>query len=472
MTFFASSLSTLLSFPITILIGRYLGAGDLGLYRMTNTLLGIIVMFVALGIPAAVTRYIAYYREEEDKKHLIYSAAIILSLISGGMLATLMYINASSIAGIFGMEPLSPLMRIVAFAIPFSLLNGVILGYLNGLRQMKRVAVITIIQSSVMLLVTTTLTLFYGIEGAVIGLAVTPVLIFLLLFFMQKDHSITVKAFSDNARTLISFGSRTFLSNAINLVNYKADILMIGFFLAETDVGVYSIAVMFGQFLWIFPQSIQKITYPLLTEYHSRDQHEQMIGIIDISMKYSCLFLLISSTALFILGPWFTKLIFGPQFLDCIPALNVLLIGIVIYGVTKSIGAIFASIGKVELVYRIPLYSAGLNIILNALLIPEYGILGGAIATSISLITSTALMLYYLKKILDIRPDIDWFSRVMAFTGLVFFVYILMIGLIDPLYPGVGLLLVEIVVFVKYFSNYEHIKLLIKTLKLNKKGSS
>ncbi len=429
-------------------------------------------MFIALGIPAAVTRYIAYYREDEDRKHLIYSAAIISSLVSGGVLAFLVYINAGSIAGIFSMEPLSPLLRIVAFAIPFSLLNGVILGYLNGLRQMKKVAMLTIIQSFILLLVTTSLALFYGIEGAVIGLTVTPVMIFLLLLFVQKDHIITTRAFSDNARTLISFGSRTFLSNAINLVNYKADILMIGFFLAEADVGVYSIAVMFGQFLWIFPQSIQKITYPLLTEYHSRDQHEQMAGIIDICMKYSCLFLLFSSTALFILGPWFTEFLFGPQFLDCIPALNVLLIGIVIFGVTKSIGSVFASIGKVELVYRIPLYSAGLNIILNAVLIPEYGILGGAIATTISLITSTALMLYYLKKILDIKPDIFWFARVLVFTGLIVCIYIIMAGILGPLYPGLGILLVETVVFVRYFSNYEHIKLVLETLKLNKKTSS
>ena len=55
-TFFASAITLPLGFVITILLGRYLGAGDLGLYRMTSTIYGIAMLFAAVGIPAAMMK--------------------------------------------------------------------------------------------------------------------------------------------------------------------------------------------------------------------------------------------------------------------------------------------------------------------------------------------------------------------------------------------------------------------------------
>jgi O-antigen/teichoic acid export membrane protein len=53
-TFLASVVTLPLGFVITIALGRYLGAGDLGLYRMTSTIYGIAMLFAAIGIPAAM----------------------------------------------------------------------------------------------------------------------------------------------------------------------------------------------------------------------------------------------------------------------------------------------------------------------------------------------------------------------------------------------------------------------------------
>ena len=69
---------------------------------------------------------------------------------------------------------------------------------------------------------------------------------------------------------LLSFGIRTVIGNSVILINYYADTLMIGYFLTEEAVGVYSVAVILSQFLWLIPDSIQKITYPIISEYHGK----------------------------------------------------------------------------------------------------------------------------------------------------------------------------------------------------------
>jgi len=55
-TFLASVITLPLGFVITVALGRYLGAGDLGLYRMTSTIYGIAMLVAALGIPGAMIK--------------------------------------------------------------------------------------------------------------------------------------------------------------------------------------------------------------------------------------------------------------------------------------------------------------------------------------------------------------------------------------------------------------------------------
>ena len=61
-TFLASVVSLSLGFVVTILLGRYLGAGDLGLFRMTSTIYGIAMLVAAIGIPAAMIKYVAEFK--------------------------------------------------------------------------------------------------------------------------------------------------------------------------------------------------------------------------------------------------------------------------------------------------------------------------------------------------------------------------------------------------------------------------
>ena len=66
-TLIASVVTLPLGFVITILLGRYLGAGDLGLYGMTSTIYGIAMLFAAIGIPAAMIKYVAEFKEDRTK---------------------------------------------------------------------------------------------------------------------------------------------------------------------------------------------------------------------------------------------------------------------------------------------------------------------------------------------------------------------------------------------------------------------
>ena len=82
-TFIASAINMFFGFIIIVLLGRYLGSEDLGLYRMTFTIYGIGLLFAGIGISAAMIKYVAEFKNDSNKINSIVSSGVITSLILG-----------------------------------------------------------------------------------------------------------------------------------------------------------------------------------------------------------------------------------------------------------------------------------------------------------------------------------------------------------------------------------------------------
>ena len=96
-TFLASVITLPLGFIITIVLGRYLGADGLGLYRITSTVYGIAMLIAAFGIPAAMIKYVAEFKDDKAKLNQIVSSGVITSLFLGIGFAALFYFASNAI---------------------------------------------------------------------------------------------------------------------------------------------------------------------------------------------------------------------------------------------------------------------------------------------------------------------------------------------------------------------------------------
>ena len=110
-TFLASVVTLPLGFVITVALGRYLGAGDLGLYRMTSTIYGIALLIAAVGIPAAMIKYVAEFKDDRTKLNQIVSSGVITSLFLGIGFIALFYFSSGLFDEIFNMPGLSGLIN-------------------------------------------------------------------------------------------------------------------------------------------------------------------------------------------------------------------------------------------------------------------------------------------------------------------------------------------------------------------------
>jgi stage V sporulation protein B len=345
-TFFASMVAMLLTFPISVLLGRSLGVEELGLYRMVSTIFGTWGLFASFGIPSAMIKYVSEYSDETETQERIISSGVSSSLILGFISFFLIFVLSGFFANLFHMPELSPLLKILAFVFPFFVLNEVLLAIIRGFREMTKNAWATITQNVLLLFFTLLLVFKYNLEGVIIAIVISSFLTTFILLHIHKWRNISLPHDLALSKQIFVFGSKNLLSNAINLINYQADILMIGYFLSKYDVGIYSVAVMFGKLIWILPDSIQAVTYPTISELYSRKRYGDINILVNRCMKFSCIFLLLSNSFFVFFGKQFIGFIYGSEFEASYISLIILLVGTVFYGITKSVGSNFCKYRK------------------------------------------------------------------------------------------------------------------------------
>lgn len=191
----------------------------------------------------------------------------------------------------------------------------------------------------------------------------------------------------------IRFGFVPMLTVIMMEINYKADVLMLDYFgIAKAEIGVYSLGVSLAQRVWLIPDALKDI---LLSKLAGGKDSAEVSKISRISFLMTILFIL----GLFLLGKPFVWLVYGDEYSSAYYVILVIslgILGMVFYKMVYSYNVIngykntnFALLGS----------AAFLNVVVNAFLIPSYGILGAAAASTVSyLICGIGFLLFFSHK--------------------------------------------------------------------------
>ena len=436
-------------------MARYLGPDGLGLFSMAFMIIGIVEIIAGFGIGEALVKYVAEYREYERVSSLTSSAFITISVF-GIITSVALFFSSNLFADIFDMPYLSILLKIYAIAFPFSLIYGIILGFLRGLRKMKYFAFLRILDASLALaFILAFLAAGFWVEGAMLGILFEIIVIFVVgMLIMKKFMRFSLSDYQGNTKMLASFGSRIIGANIVGQIYYNIDTLMIGYFLTSTEVGYYAVAISLSRFFWLVPRAIATVAYPAISEYWANGNRQAVNKLVDKSTKYSACVLIFAGMSIVFFAKDIITFLFTPEFLPAVLPLAILITGTVTSGILRSVGGIFASVGKVNLVLKISIIGAVGDIILNMILIPIYGIIGAATATAASQVLNVGITIYFLRKALVIKLDTPWFIKMVMLISLL---AVLFYGLsiLNHYFSATIALFLYTIAIIKYFLTKE-----------------
>jgi O-antigen/teichoic acid export membrane protein len=275
------------------------------------------------------------------------------------------------------------LFMIALFAFPSSFFLTLTSSIFQGLQKFNQLNLIYFAQPFVNLICIT----FFALIGArdifwllisYLFASITTIIIavYSLMPLLKKTGS----NFPGHIRASINYGYKAHLSNILAFVNYKADIFLVNFFIGPAGTGLYVIAVQLVERLWILSQAVSTVLLPRLSQL-SNDECKRNT-LTPLVSRLVLAITLFGALCLAIVGYPLIIAFFGNDFRDAYIPLLLLLPGIVAGSGARVLANDIAARGRPELNMYTSFIVVTANIIGNIILIPTYGLIGAAIATS------------------------------------------------------------------------------------------
>lgn len=192
---------------------------------------------------------------------------------------------------------------------------------------------------------------------------------------------------------MLSFSLKEHIGLVAQKLNLRLDIILIGIFLNAEMIGYYSIAVLFAESIWYLPDAIGVFLYPDIAS--KKDKVESIKKVARIHrVSFSLLIIIIALMFFFIEYP--ILLLFGKDFLISVEIIKFLLIGVLSLSSAKILTKYFAGVGKPMINSISTTIGAVFNITGLYFLLPIYGVIGAAIATSISYMVIATVLIWIL----------------------------------------------------------------------------
>lgn len=220
--------------------------------------------------------------------------------------------------------------------------------------------------------------------GAYAAASVTATIISGGIIFLRYGAGVVRKFSSAHVIPILSGAWPIAVSALPAAFLFNTDLVMLGWWWPASDVGVYSAAQKVVGILAIFPQLIATSTMPVFSRFASQHDDIKTKSLVESTLRIMFAFSIPLVAGGALLGTSLLMKIFGAEYSSGNVALAILL-GTVFasYPLMILINFAFARNALLKIV-RYPFIAAGINIALNALLVPRYGMIGASLATLVS----------------------------------------------------------------------------------------
>ncbi|MAF51270.1 MAG: hypothetical protein CMH64_04235 [Nanoarchaeota archaeon] len=393
-------ISKIVGYLYRIIVAR-IGAEQYGLLSLGIALLGVFTTISLLGLNQGILRYVSFYKGKEDFQKIkeLLSSAFKLTFSLSLIFAIILFIFSKQISiTFFSNENLSWIIKIIAIALPFNTLREVLINTFKAFQKVKYEVYIKNITENISKVIITLIFIILGVKiiGATIAYTASIILSFILaLYFLEKKvfsiFKTKLSKFSLN-KELFRYSLPLLFGNFIFSLILWTDTLMLGYFLPESEVGIYNAALPTAFLMFTIPYALLALFIPILTELHAQNKTEDFRSVYKTITKWIFLLNIILLGIFYLFSEKILGILFGQEYTIASTSLLILSTGYFIGFLASSIQSVLLVIKRTKLILLNTSIMAIGNILLNILLIPKYGIVGAAIATSSIFIIRTILL--------------------------------------------------------------------------------
>lgn len=407
-----------LAYLVQVFLARWMGKTEYGIYEYVITWSLLLAVPASLGLPRAVVRFINEYRVKQEW-------GLLRGLVLGSWQLTL---GMGLFLGLLGTGLIFGVNHYYHFSYAPVLLIGIWLVPLQGLvllqEDMARGAENIILAYTPTKVVWPILVLIGGFllwhDRHFLGsISMTEVALATLLGAIALQGCLVwFKFHGEIIPTDPIYTPRAWLKVSLPLLLYRAfrellvqtDILMLGSFIGAAAVGIYSPASKTALWVSFVLQAINLVVAPAFAILHTQGDRAELQKVISTVT----IWIFWSSITIGIILIIFAKpllAIFGPEFTEAHWALKILVIGQLVNALSGSVGNLLSMTGYQNQLMLVSGCIAFMNLILNAVAIPLWGIVGAALTTALTLSIWNIWLAIIVIRNLEVNPTVfsTWF---------------------------------------------------------------
>ncbi|MEN8215675.1 MAG: flippase [Pseudomonadota bacterium] len=403
------------SFLISIVLARLAGPSEYGTYVYALSICGILGIPAAFGFGGLLVREISSYQSK--MRWSLMRGLVIFTNIFSLVFSILIFIFAMLIVWFW--EDKWTLQEAVTLSIALALLplNAIkqIWGAtLRGLRHILLSQLFSgVVHNFIFLLLVAIVYVFITQKiNAILAMEMQLIAaffsVFFMWFFLNKSYPKSIKSTTSIFETKhwIKNAVPFLLINGMQILYIQTDILMIGMIKGMNDVGLYHIATRGAMIIAIISVAVNIPLAPTIAHLFSQGEFTRLQKIVTLVTRATVLSTLPLVLILLIFGQTLIVFIFGDKFIGAWEAFAILVSAQFIYLLMGPRETLLSMTAYVNYTVIGLMITTILNILLNYVLIPIWGITGAAIATAISGIIGNLFLVYWAVYLSKINPTI------------------------------------------------------------------
>lgn len=402
---------------VTAIVARTFNLNEFGILSFSRSLVAIFSSFIGLGSRKIIIRQIVQEKDEDIHKKTFQSGVLVY-------LATALF--AYVILIIFGLInnfkniTFLVILSLVGVKLFFKIIDVFESWYIAKINDQ----VIQKIKTFGVIFTASIKILFLYTKSSIAWIAFADVLglilvILLAIYFFKKDNfNPLISLFKydfENVKFLVKKGFPLTFSGLLIVLNLRLDTILIGYLLGLKYVSIYTIGSRIPRLIPTWISAIENTVLPVNIKESKNE--ERMNRAIIKTYSFTFIITLLICLTLFFLTPLIIINLFGDKYEDSILIFKILLMLPILSTLSRSQSQYAIITGRTAVIFKKQLFIFGTNLFLNLILIPNYGLIGAALATVISFLIANIIYLIIDNNFRIIisnimfKPDITYFHK-------------------------------------------------------------
>lgn len=249
----------------------------------------------------------------------------------------------------------------------------------------------------------------------IINLQLSAIALPLIYFIWQTQIKIGIPDIS-LIKKLLSFGKHVAGTNLLSLLFNKSDIIIIGFYCGPVPLAIYHFSTKIINYADLPLNAYSQVIYPQIIKAY------RQFGLVDLKRKYAqnifrlLLMSITISTMIFLFKEQVIRILSTNEYASAGTIISILLLSSIAKPWGRVFGLTLDAIGKPQINFQMLAFSLIINVTMNMILVPIWGIIGAAFATVISIYLTVIIGQFRINKILGVshRNIFQYFKNTIS----------------------------------------------------------